>query len=73
MANTKKATHVVTHPKLQLMHEGKLQHMPVGTPLVLSKKVGDLLEAKNQVAKYGATKTIDKTADDESSSESKEK
>ena len=37
MAAPKRPTHEVVHPNLNLMVEGHLRRMAVGTPLILSK------------------------------------
>ena len=54
-----KATHEVVHPKLQMSVGGKLQRIPVGTPLVLTEAQVQSLGAK--VKPIGEKETIDLT------------
>jgi len=61
MAAPKRPTHVVTHKKLYLMSDGKLQHMAEGTELVLDAKVAKSLG--NKVKKLGEGKTVDLTSE----------
>ena len=61
MAAPKRAPHVVVHPKLYLMTEGKLQHKKAGTELVLDKKTAKELGKK--IKKLGEEETIDLTDD----------
>ena len=62
MAAPKRMTHVVTHKKLYLMTDGKLQHVVAGTELRLDAKVAKSLGSK--IKKLGEGKQIDLTGDD---------
>ena len=46
MAAPKRPTHEVVHPNLNLMVEGKLQRVPVGSPLILSEEQAKRLGGK---------------------------
>lgn len=59
MAAPKRPTHEVVHPKLYMAVKGVLQHMPKGTPLVLSKDQVESLGKKVKV--LGEEETIDLT------------
>ena len=52
MAAPKRATHVVTHARLYLSVNGKLEHFPPGCQLTLSaeqaRKLGDRVESIKQ-------------------------
>lgn len=55
----KRATHTVAHPKLYLSVNGKLQHVPQGTPIVLSKERAE--KAGNKFMAIGNEKSLDLT------------
>ena len=59
MAASKKPTHVVAHKKLYLAVEGKLQHIPQGTEIVLTERIAAGLGKK--VSKLGEQKPVDLT------------
>lgn len=63
MAAPKRNTHEVVHPKLYMAVEGKLQHVPEGTPLILSEDQATSLGGK--VKKLGEKKAIDFTGSDD--------
>ena len=67
MAASKKATHVVAHKKLYLSVEGKLQHVPAGTEIVLDEKTAD--KRGKKVKKLGEQKAVDLTKGDPKSEE----
>ena len=62
MANTKKATHVVTHPRLYLAVNGKLQHVEQGHEVTLSAAQAKSLGSKVEAIKE--RKRLDLTAGD---------
>lgn len=61
MAAPTRSTHVIEHKKQYLMVEGKLQHVPKGTEVVLDLKTAKSLEGKGRVLKLGKGKQIDLT------------
>ncbi|MCK5127633.1 MAG: hypothetical protein KAR42_15355 [candidate division Zixibacteria bacterium] len=67
MAASKKATHVVAHKKLYLAVDGKLQHVPAGTEMVLDAKAAEQMGKK--VMKLGEQKAVDLTKGEPKSEE----
>lgn len=68
MANLKKPTHVVTHPKMYLSVNGQLQHFEQGTEVVLNPAQAEKLG--NKVQKIAAKKRVDLTGSDKPSGKS---
>lgn len=56
-----KATHEVVHKRFYLAVKGKMQHMPVGTPLTLTAKQAEKMGAR--VKPIGGGETVDLTVD----------
>lgn len=69
MANTKKPTHVVTHGRLYMMQNGKLEHVEKGTELTLTANQAESLVAQGKVEKFSKKKSIDMTSDSASAEE----
>ncbi len=69
MSASKKATHTVTHKKQYLRVDGKMQHVPFGSDIVLSSAEGQRLEKKGRVMKLGQKAVVDLTANAEESPE----
>ena len=58
MALDKKPTHTVTHKRLYLSVEGKLQHVKEDSPLVLSAKQAKGLGGRVKAISSGAAKDL---------------
>ncbi len=71
MAASKKATHVVVHPKQYLAVGGKLQHVPKGTEIVLSKEQGERMVERKRAVAIGQQKAVDLTKPDPVDSDDK--
>lgn len=55
----KKATHIVTHESQYLAVGGKLQHVPKGTEVYLTKDQAEALEAKGRVIKIKEAQALE--------------
>ena len=59
MASEKTVTRVVSHPKLYMMHKGKMQHFEQGTELILSEEKAKKHAAKLEPVKQQKKVTVD--------------
>lgn len=62
MANVKKPTHVVTHPRLYINTSHGLEHVEMGTELTLTQAQADNLIEQGKVQKIAKKKAFDLTS-----------